>query len=564
MPTENAAIFESAETRVRNRYSNVEGPDQLADALQERLQEHLEKIVRGTDREFKRNYKELVETKRLMERGQLGDVRDKENVVNLFNRAITDVHSNSSRFQEMAESMGKSLKDNIPSFDSLVHAMTMANPAIGMGVKFMIQLRQNMKIRNALEKKERQKRLEALISEGKATKEQVEEHKKIVEHNRTERKGKGPLVERMDKLNDETQHQTSILTKLLSVWSDGNEEVIVNLEETRNQEKQLAEKKEEEDKQNKLDIAEDKAEEKTPKLERIVEEKDEKTGGIAFFGRLLGAGGAVAGLFGALMAGLSAIGGVVMAALPFVAIAGGVLLAVYKVFEGIKNAGEILGKTDLNMWDYISAAIGNVVGFFGDMLDWALDLFGIKNTNYGDMLTKNVARWLADLPNKIMAAFDYIKEQVTGAFDKIKEFDVKKYLGDVGMMIFEPIVEIFENIKNAISNYFDTVLTEFAIENPRIAKFFGIEVPEQPLQGSALESDVSNTGTVAMQRYYQAAAEERAQRESAVGASNTAVVNAPTTNNVNNTNNHYGESRSANNNETAFNVLNRGNARYGL
>lgn len=565
-PQEQQSRFQSAHQRSLHRYNSISDDEARTKKLQEDLQRNLEILANSNGRDAKRAYKEIQATRELLEKQKLGNIIDADGVLERFDTVLEHSKHKAAKFDLAAKSMITAVREELPSFDNFISAMTMANPAVGMGVKALVAMRQEMRKKRSEEKTQHEKKLRQLAEEGKATEEQREELKKIDTEREKQKRGKGPLVERMDKLNSETRVQTGLLESLARAWDVGLTEIKEELQDTREQDKKQYEETETEEKiadGEKLE-ADSENKEQGPKLERVANGKDGKNGFGIFggLGRLLGTGG----LLGGLMAGLSAIGGLIMAALPFVAIAGAVFWGIYEIFDAIGDAGEILGKAkdELTSWDFISVAVGALAGMLGKIIDAFMGLFGV-DTDYGESFKKETAKWLASIPEKIMSAFNFINDFIDGVF---KDFGPKihEYVKREWPTVYR-FLSLGEGQTTEDGEYIPPGVVHQSEEDREIYNahpyMWGGKIPDsyrKPLKDKVEDSE----GTGVKRRFKDATDTSRALDASDKGnvrGDSVQVVNAPTSNNS--TTHYHNNSRDSKNNETTFNALNKGSALYG-
>lgn len=124
-----------------------------------------------------------------------------------------------------------------------------------------------------------------------------------------------------------------------------------------------------------------------------------------FIGKL---GGPLTKGLGAVLKGIPVIGEIIM-----------VIDAVWDFFKGFLNAGEILGKEKVNLWDKISAGIGSLIGGLVGIIDFAAGLFGF-DIKWGAVVKEKVAKFLAAIPEYISDAYDFLKDVFTDSYKTLQ------------------------------------------------------------------------------------------------------------------------------------------------
>lgn len=605
MENNNRPVFESSRARVQRRYGvDADGGSDALEAAAEYLITHADNIGKD-EKTLNKEVKEMRETLRLLQQGAIkgSDAKRKE-VIDQYKIAINASEKSASAIRAGIENLGKSVAEHMPAVDQVIGALTVANPAAGLAVNVVKSFMVNSRERKRAIKEERQATLQKIKEEKEAAlKKQVaaiEEEKaaefrkkQAVERMNEGKKHKKEMLDRLDNI-----HAANL--KMLEIW-DGNDSQDNQLlqaanDESENTEKlvRLAEEEKSDREQDKMTQLETDREGKGGLASSNSDSDDEEEKkDLGLFGSLGKGLGGIFGKLGKFLVFIKKFAGFGLKLAGFVGLIwGGV--------EGFKNAAEILGKDEgsLTLADKLGAALGNIIGWFGTLLDSILGMFGIQ-TNYGEQLTSKVAHFFADVFAK---AGEWITSFFTPVIEYFQNNSVAEIGGDIIGKLFELpgmllgkmyglISELFdmmglEGISNAYKNLGETLdvgsemlgnivsdLATSALEG--LADFggwLGRKVYEWFSDESDGEQDTPpqrawEDGSTPSGRFVTSSAEGRAidaQIASQARTGGDTNVVAPTTNNNTSVTHNHVTGRSSNNQESVFSTLNRSNAMYAM
>lgn len=431
--------------------------EELITEIRNAMARHQKILATGNTKIIKRSKEEMELIRRMVRAGSanVGSMRD--NILTSLNNSVIQTETALSKISDLQESTVKkvstSIKDSLPSADSIMGAVSIANPLLGFGMNVFKGFVDRSK-QAKLEAQTHAEKLERIIETG------VDSDEELVEDNKEllERVGNKEIISKLDRVHDSIEEQTSFLK---DAWGDGNESLQKISELEQDQENR--------EKQNELQSLED-----TKEGALIAEDPDapivnvEESGGIMdtiiglyllrpLRGLFSGIGKTIGAIAGGLGKGL-------LGALRIVAGPIGLFLgAAYLFADGWSNAAELLNKKEgeLTPHDKVAAGLGSIVGFIGDIVDWVTGLLGIE-TDLGGFLEENVTQGLAGLFDTMRAhttdMFEFILDGIPNMFNDALHWIGSLY-GKIGSFFTETapdfIEEKFDNMLDSFFSLFD-------------------------------------------------------------------------------------------------------------
>lgn len=492
-----------------NSIRNEQDPAKVAAQLESILFETINMQNTGS-REFQmRALKELKQLRSDMTTGQINAGSKGHQYVGLYSHVIDQIE-NLTRDNERTNSalvggIG-SIKNSMPSTDSLVAALMTANPIVGYGAKIMRDIsrsRKETKARNAAEAK---KRLTMLKEQEKYLKSQLEAQEETTTESPQQTQDeleRGIYLSLLEEIRDE-------MKLLESYWRGDDDRLKESTEVIDTQlesiDDHLVEQTDSSEDAEAARIRDDRLSRLDPEISGdlpIIDQVDtsaqrENKGGLLegilgtplrlLKGLALGFVGVITGLAGIFGIGAAATGIGFLAKLltPIKGLVGfifglgkfalslgskillpaAVLVALFDFFDAFFNADEILGKndSDITLGDRVLVGISNVIARFGQLLDYILELFDIDLFD-SENLTKTIYDFFVSIPDRIGAMLNMIMLSITTAIDdsinKVKS-------------IVDSIIETFNKVYSAIEQKITDWGTSLK-SLPGIGGFFEVE-----------------------------------------------------------------------------------------
>ncbi|BAU40029.1 hypothetical protein [Ralstonia phage RSP15] len=216
-------------------------------------------------------------------------------------------------------------------------------------------------------------------------------------------------------------------------------------------------------------------------------------------GGLLGGAGSLAGTIG------GKAGGVLKAAKGILSLGnvskfllgpvGTVLFGLWDGYKGWENAAQILGKDQdkLTVWDKVSAGIGGFVGGFAGIADSILGFFGIE-TDIKGFVTETVAKFVNELPGKVMGMLNGIFDFIYDSFTKLTDaFQSGDGFGDTIVKVFSALKDI---VTDALKGYITAVVKSLPFGDKILDAVTGL-FSDGPKTPTAADSMYANGGSAA-------------------------------------------------------------------
>jgi len=457
--------------------------DELVQFLQKKLEDNLKAQLTDSLVIRRQSVREMRTIKNQIYQGNLSlSEKNRDVFAGLYNRAIEESVKSNSILAKTASDFVSSVKGNLPSMDTILSAVSVANPVVGFGLRLTKDLIGSARNRKRAFEEERKKTLENLEDEARKTSLEDKAAQKQLDNEEAQeekdKKGDGDIVTMSDKsvsdLNapsDEwlqkiytsieqiKEHTLDLLGRpediktddpldLLreSLQNDGTVKIdtadLLNAQEDLKGEIEkvadntgdilsINEEEQRDNESERLQTIEDKREDKSLGVgtEKIAEEGKGKLGSIVsgITGMLLGRGGLgmLLGLAGAIIGTIISVltGFVGLAAyIPGIAVVGAAFAAAKSFFDGWTDAAAILGKPEnqIDFGDKIAAGLGSIGGLVGSLLDMITSAFGF-DTNLEEGIKDFSAKFVAELIDDVESL---LKSAVSGAtefFGKLGE-----------------------------------------------------------------------------------------------------------------------------------------------
>lgn len=492
--------------RKMNRSMNLRketDPAKAAVQLQEILIEALHLQNSGARTFQKSAVSELKQLREDMSKGQITLGRDQHKMTGLYSHVIdqidrmsTDNESTNSIFSKGIDTVSRS----IPSSDTLIAALMSANPIAGYSTKIVRDIFRSRNASKAKKAQENRVRLQTIKNEAAYVKEQLaqqQEEEKVTQGEKEElvkkkREGtKGGVYKPvLTQIRDE-------LANLYEIWGGersnfeqiedaihaqtliqvaSNEELIDKIQES-----------EKEDRKRRSRLTRMKSAEVPKELSiegaggtsaKANSPDDSKDMFSGMFNKLLGplmsiGSGLIGGLLGMFSAGggisklfsgitslfgfIMRIGTPLLSILPKLLKFGGPIVAIatvlYEFFDGFINAGEIISKVDVTLWDRFMVGISNVFGSLATMVDNILEFFGIDLFDSEDMTKKIYDFFTTSIP----ATVDGWMKSIGAMWNDIVT-ESGKILTSMGEYITEKFNATINSVKEVITGVFDSVV----------------------------------------------------------------------------------------------------------
>lgn len=513
-----------------NNIRNEQDPAKVAAQLESILFETINMQNTGS-REFQiRALKELKQLRSDMTTGQINAGSKGHQYVGLYSHVIDQIESLTADSEKTNSVFTKglgSIKDSMPSTDSLIAALMTANPIVGYGAKIMRDISRTRKEAKSKNADEAKKRLTMLKEQEKYLKSQLEAQESedgTTEEAKTDELENGLYLSLLEEIRDEIKLLESYWRGDGDRLSESTDVIDTQLE---NLDDHLVDQ---------IDSAED-AEAARIRNERLSRFEDTDAGDIPIIdevdtsaqrenkggllegilgaplrllkGLALGFTGMIAGIAGIFGIGAAAGGAGFLAKLlsPIKSLVGfvfsigrfalsigsklllpaAILVSLFDFFDAFFNADEILGKndSDITLGDRVLVGIANVIARFGELLDSVLEMFDIDLFDSTD-LTKTIYDFFVSIPERIGALIDSIMNTITTAIDdsiaRVKS-------------IVDSIMETFNGVYDAI----DKKITEWgdSLKSlPGIGSFFSDEEAVVKLDAAATEKAKGDLSTL--------------------------------------------------------------------
>lgn len=433
-------------------------------------------------------------------------------IKNMQNAA--DVSSNAA-----GEGLADSISKSIPSTDSLVSALTSANPLLGFGVKFVRDAIKKAKEVKQKEKADRAKRLEVLKQQEESILQQIEllnkqeevtqKQDQEIEKTKREYKKGGIYKPVLDEIRDEIKKLETLLTspeseKVATVEQEKEMEQLDLFQEQQSQTDEIVnalernaetvsdtledihdtEERNRKDKERRERLSRVDRNNKELDLPEHVASKttSEGSGGFAgVFGLLRALGGLgilsmSGGIIATILSPIKALIGFVVAVgrmalslgsrllLPVAIISG-----IIEFFDGFFNADKILGKldSDVTLGERVMVGLAAVQAAIVNIVDSILEFFGFDIIDT-ENLTKRIYDFqmglidkgievLKDIQGVITTAYDEAVNSVTSLFDTV----VEKFT-EIKEMLTEKVDEIKNFFMPDSGSFFDNMSNMFS------------------------------------------------------------------------------------------------------
>lgn len=483
-------------------------PEAVANILEQILKEAVHVQSSGSRSFQKRALQEMKQVQKDLVHNKIGAVNDSAKYVGLYGHVIDALESfsgESDKNRKIFDDNLGSLRDTIPSSDTLIAALMTANPLLGYGVKMMKGMATSSNERRKARREESNRRLELLQKEASWLEEQLKQTEEqaavteIQEDNAKQEKRRYSRRESQIALLKQIRDEIKVLQGNMghvgsdpSLATNGEDPMDLLVREMNDLEDALnAANKVEEESTDKIIHAESEAEElddRQAKLERMREDSADQGnifddpppgpvneqennnnnimlgllqgpmkilkgaifGLISFFSGIVGSIAGL-GLMGALLAplkglfslvfGLAKIGLKVAKFGGFLAIVG----SVFDLIEGFLNPEPIANKDNVTLGERIRAVRANVVAGLVKSVDQLTDMFDFSKD------------WIDS---------EGIEKTIYQHLDKVEGAIVDTYMGFVNFY-----VDSFKGIRNILTSENDpfTKVTE-------IIDFFGEKI----------------------------------------------------------------------------------------
>lgn len=447
-------------------------PEKVNDIITKAMQQAIILQKSGDEKLAKMSEKELRQIRKDLLARQVDGGAETEVLVGklsgLLDTISSGVDTMSNGNEKAVDKAFSSLKDNLPSADTITSAIMTANPILGYAFKMFGDLGRSMKQRkadlqesNRAQAEERARRLSMFDEEGNLVEEQKEaaEVTKEAMHDMVDSTGDNPVLPYLDRIEQELIK----FNEAFGVQREVQEEIAENTEAQAPSAEEKYENKREENA----------GAQRVPMNEKEV---DYLTGG---FGGLMDLG-SIAGLFSIFGGFFSKI-----ATLGKMFLKGGVIFLAFKgIFDfvdGFLNAESLFDNFDGSLVDRFiggySNAMSNIVTFFTDAIDSVLGFFGLEdfqfNLEEGEFANKifdtikDGIKWLVDakdaIINQLSAWWEKGGEIIDSGIETIKQIpeNLMSGLDSLYNDVSTSISEIFDSITSGISETVDSALDFF-------------------------------------------------------------------------------------------------------
>lgn len=408
------AMMAGQRHKLAARLKDNNDPNAVVDAISEVVQANLKAQAHGNALVKDKALGDLNMTLKMIRTNQANvGPGNRDKYISILNRSLEESTKSISEIEDTASSMrsvSDAMTDVLPSPDSLINALTVANPLVGHGVKMVKQMAVGALKTTMDGKKSRQKQLDILQQEADTLagitpeqEEQTEAAKQTAARNST-------IIGELKLMNEQ-------FASLYDIWADDVVDSIDNVKDSVDKQTtenaRLEERRLRAERENKREGIEDQPTTTGPTTE--VPADPELTDGIATF---LGsfAGGSLSKL-GGLLGG---IGRFALFATKAVGI-GALLTGAYTFFDGFFNAADILGmdETKIGFTDRIRAGIGSLGEGLAESLNGIANFLGFEDLVDTEDLSTRIATGIEDLGKSIGGMIYDAQQYLTGMWDSV-------------------------------------------------------------------------------------------------------------------------------------------------
>ena len=485
--------------RKARRATKLRGNDEdvVANTLERIMQEAIVLQESGTNTFSKSALKEMRQIRKDLVAGQIDAGTQQAAYIGKFSSILDNIDNIDSEIKsENKKTIGSglsSLKDSLPSFDTLTSAVMTANPVLGYAGNMVKDLMTSKKQQKRQFEEERKRRLQSLLEEQNIQDEQLkneEMQSEVLERDLDQLKNPEtndiyiPYLERIELAIER-------FNEAFGIENPDDEETLSEIKDGIDEQNKLQRESIEQQKSDALESQFESSDNTSPELDL---NKNQNEGKDLF-------GDEGGGLFGGITAGFSALIGPFLKVFEFLKKGGkmfmkfgkftgilAIVQGIYDFVEGIFNAEEILGRGDLNITDRILVGISNVVSGLVSTLtgivDWVAGLFGVDEI-FGvkqEELTKKIFGWFTSLDDWFLQGLDYVKEltnkglsfasdtinSMTNFFESIYEW-VESKLSPILEWITEKIDgitnfggDLIDGAKDTANSFWDTATGFFS------------------------------------------------------------------------------------------------------
>lgn len=567
------AMVAGQRQQLANRLKNTSDPNEVVAVIREVVQANLNAQAHGNALVRDKALGDLSMVLKLLRSNQANvGGGDKSKYISVLNRSLEESTKSIKETEETATSMkavSEAMSDALPSPDSLINALTVANPLVGHGVKLVKQMAVGA-LKTAMEGKQNRKKQQDILQQeadilAGLTPQQEEQTEEVKKHTRNN----STIIGELKLMNEQ-------FAALYDVWAD---EVVdsVNavtdaVNDQTNENKRLEERRRRVELENKRESIQDQPVTVGPDTD--VPSDPALTDGIATF---LGAfSGTSMGAIGSLLGGIGRF-----ALLATKAVGLGALLAgAYTFFDGFFNAAEILNadETALNFTDRIRAGIGNLAEGISESINGIASFLGFDELIDTEDMNTRIAEGIENIGKGIGSMIFDAQQFIEGLWEDVKQtWDTIIGLpGKAADVVTENVSETYTKVTGAMSEFFGvgeqamTPVVEpdefgYGDEQPYYSKTHTttvemVEVPIKEQTGPSL-ADIILKGQSSNMEFMAETKKARDEHRTENQQSAPVIVAPSTTNKTTINQTHTNEVSSPRNNEP---VWNRGSLGRGL
>lgn len=459
-------MFDMRRFAKTKQFMDMEDPDQVSEAVNAYVKKNIQAAAVGGKR-VRARVNETLET--LRNSIYMGHIKTSDNAEQVARISMLMQQVGEGQLEETKaatntlKSTGEAIKNNLPSMDSIVAAVTTANPLVGFGIKMMRDVTraavQTRKDRQAVAEKQLKAAEEKLKMEKEGQKADMEQGSGefdtpdlesyrekvygrlsgIEELNRDSQKKFDMIGERSENTNQSLQTIAGLLRRDIEATEALNQKADFAKTEQRR--------------------------EKAVEANKGISERTHGASGsmdlLGLVGRggaaVLGGIGAAAGamflgaltkiknIFTSVLRAGKTLGRFGLRAFPITA----AVMGLWDFGKGFVNANEIAGKEDTNLWEKYQAGIASVGGSFVKMFDDLTNLFGV------DLIDTT------NIDQRIYQAIDgmsgWVVGQLSGLVDKVKSFLPEWDFEAIQQRIVDGFNSVKDSILDRISSLWDRI-----------------------------------------------------------------------------------------------------------